>query len=109
MFGRKKEEGKVKEPSPREVRERRIAEEIEKLFPGQTLIYRVSELYRGVASFYIVEANPDYPQKGKRLLISTDSMTDGGKPAGKKHFLGDSNKPKDVAGWIGDRDADLYG
>lgn len=111
MFGRKKEEGKVKikEPSPTELKKRRIAEEIEKLSPRQTLIYRLPELYwSSFAGFFIVEANPDYPQKGKRFLMSTDMAVEGGKPAGKKRHLWESDKPQQVADWVGDRDGDLY-
>lgn len=108
MFGRKKEpevgKSKVKQLHPRQIVENRITEEVEKLAPGETLIYKLPELFwSGYAAFLIVELNPSYPEKGKKYLLSTDKIVDG-KPAGQKSNAGDSNKARDAAEWIAARE-----
>ncbi len=105
MFGRKKEnQTKVKEPSPREIFVQRLVGEIESLAPGQVLTYQLPEFYwTGFAAFLIVEPNPTYPEKGKKYLMCTDKIADG-KPAGRKIVTCGTDKAKDAAQWIADRD-----
>ena len=109
MFG-KKNEPKVKEPSPREIAEKRIKEdvnritiEVEQLAPGQTLIYKLPEFYwSGFAAFLMAELNPVYPQKGRKYIMSTDRIADG-KPAGQKTRVWESNKSRAFAEWVAER------
>ena len=91
---------KVKELSPKEI----VTNQIEQLGPGQSFSYRLHETWGG--GLVIVELNPEYPEKGQRYILSTDKIVDG-KPAGKRSHLWDSDKPKEVAGWIADRRGEL--
>ena len=87
---------KAKKLSPKEI----MINQIEQLSPGQSLTYQLAErLWAGFAGFIIVELNPQYPQKGRRYIISTDKIVDG-KPAGQKKRSWDSDKAKQVASWI---------
>jgi len=98
FWKRKKTEGaREKKLSPKEV----ITNEIEQLAPGQALSYKHTETFGG--GLTVVELNPQYPEKGKKYNVSTEELVDN-KPAGKRRRLFDSNKPKDVASWILDRD-----
>ena len=57
-------------------------------------------LGRGAA---IVELNPDYPgKKQKRYIFYTDDV-DGGKPAGRRNKLFDSDSSQEVTGYIKER------
>lgn len=103
MFGKKKEE--KKELSPKEIKINEIATKVEQLSSGETLIYKLPEFYwAGFGAFCIVERNPD---SGRKYVLSTDKIEDG-KPAGRKSRVWDSDKPKDVAGWILDKQGELY-
>jgi hypothetical protein len=93
---------KAKKLSPREI----IAERIKQLAPGQTISYRLPETYGGELA--VVEPNPQYPTKGRMYILSTEKIVDG-KPGGQRSRLWDSNKPKDIAGWIIDRGGELFG
>ena len=111
MFGRNKEkkEKKEKQLHPSEVMRNLAANQIEQLAPGRSLVYKLPEFYwSGFGAFLIIDANPDYPQKGRRYIMSTDKATDDGKPAGRKYHEWDSNKVIDVAAWIANRDGELY-
>ena len=102
MFGKKKEP-KVKEPSEKEILAARIANEVEQLTQGQSLIYKLpQDFWNGFAAFLIAEPNPTYPQKGKKYCMYTDKIEDG-KPAGKRWIMGKTDKPKDIADWIVER------
>jgi len=92
---------KVKKLSPREI----IGNQIEQLGLGQSLSYRLPETYGG--GLAVVELNPEYPGKGKKYVLKTDKIVEG-KPAGKRSRLWDSDKPKDIAGWILDRNGELF-
>jgi len=102
MFGRNKKP-KVKDPSPREILMNRIVGEVEQLAPGQSLIYKLPEFYWSrFAAFLIVELNPSHPERGKKYIMSTDKIADG-KPAGEKNRVRDTNKPRDYADWVADK------
>lgn len=104
MFGKKKPEEK-KELSPKEVKINQVAAQVEQLSPEGSLVYKLPEFYwAGFAGFCIVEQNPD---KGKKYVMSTDRIVDG-KPAGRKSRVWASDKPKDVAGWIVDKQGELF-
>jgi len=101
MFWRKKsEEPREKKISPKEA----IINKIEQLTPGQALRYKLPETYGG--GLAVIELNPQYPQKGKRYFMSTEELIDN-KPSGKKRRLWDSDKPKELAAWIIDRNGVL--
>ena len=103
MFGKKKEP-EVKEPSKRDILTAHIAGEIEQLAQGQTLVYKLPEFYwGGYAAFFMAEINPSYPQKGKKYCACIDQITDG-KPAGKKTIAWQTDKPREIADWIAERD-----
>ncbi len=103
MSGIKKEE-KVKEQTKRQLMVGRIASEVEQLTPGQSLIYKLPEFYwDGFAAFLIAEPNPTYPQKGKKYCMYTDKIADG-KLAGRKVNMGQTDKSKQIAEWMADRD-----
>lgn len=98
MFWKRKktEEAREKKLSPKEV----ITNEIEQLTPGQARSYSLTETFGG--GLVVVELNPRYPEEGKKYIVSTEELVDN-KPSGKRRRLFDSNKPKDVASWILDR------
>ncbi len=92
---------KEKKLSPKDI----IASKVEQLSLGETVSYRLPEVYGG--GLAVVELNVQYPEKGKKYFLSLEKMIDG-KPAGKRSRLWESNKPKDLAGWIVDRSGELY-
>lgn len=102
MFWKKKnDKPREKKLSPKEV----IINKIEQLIPGQALCYKLPETYGG--GLAAVELNPQYPQKGKRYVMSTEELVDN-KPSGKRRRLWDSDKPKGLAAWIIDRNGVLF-
>ena len=92
---------KAKELSPKEI----MINQIEQLSPGQSISYRLPEIRGG--GLAVVELNPQYPKKGKKFIVSTDKIVEG-KPAGKRLRLFDSDKPKDLAGWILGHGGELF-
>ncbi len=97
MFWRKKSgEGKAKPLSPREV----MIKKIEALIPGQAVSYSLPETFGG--GLAVVTPNPTYPNKGRKYLLCTETLTDG-KPSGKRRTLWESDKPMELAKWIQER------
>jgi len=92
---------KAKKLSPKEI----IIDRIEQLAAGETVSYRLAEARGG--GLAVVELNPQYPEKGKKYFLSLEKIVDG-KPAGTRSRLWDSNKPKELAGWIIERGGELY-
>lgn len=92
---------KVKKLSPKEI----ITSLIEQLQPGQSLSYRLAQVYGGELA--IVELNPRYPEKGKKYTMTTEALVDG-KPGGKRTRLWDADKPKHIASWIVDRQGEPF-
>jgi hypothetical protein len=92
----KKKTAKVKPPSPIDI----MTGEIERLSAGQVLRYELPEVYGG--DLAVIQANPDYPQKGKKYRLGSERIVDG-KPAGKINFIWDTNKPMDLAKWVLER------
>jgi hypothetical protein len=114
LFGKKKETA-VKQPSEKEIEQKRkqedinrIAGEIEQLTSGQTLIYKLPEFYwGGFGAFLIVELNSEYPKNGKKYHMSIDKGADG-KPSSNRGLYLKSNDPKYFAKEILDRHAERY-
>ena len=102
MFGSKKTEAtKAKVLTKKGI----FAGQIEQLGAGQSLSYITS----GWSGDYLIaiEINPRYPKKGKKYLVSIEELAEG-KASGKRQFVGDSNKPHDMAGWIINRKGELF-
>ena len=92
---------KVKKLSPKET----MIKQFEEMALEQILKFRLGEIYGG--DLVIVGLNPQYPDKGRKYTISLDKIVDG-QPAGKVNRLWDSNKPKDIAGWLLSREGKLF-
>jgi len=114
MFWKKKPadakptEAKAEVPKPRAKKlslKDIVRDQIERLGAGQTLTYQLPETFGG--GLAVVELNPQYPEKGRKYILSTEELVDG-KPAGQRRCLFDSNKPKELAGWILDRYGQLF-
>lgn len=94
---------KEKVKTPRDL----MAEQIEKLTPGQVLKYKVPESWGG--DFIVLELNPAFPEKAKsqKYLLGVENIING-QPGGKKSYIGESNKPLDLAKWVSDRKGELF-
>ena len=78
---------------------------IEQLVPGQSLIYRLAEVYHsGMGEFAVIERNQDVPGNGKKFVISTDKE-ENGSPKGQRIRRWDTNKTKDIVVWLKDKNA----
>ncbi len=82
-----------------------LASHIEQLIPGQTLRYKIPETWGG--NFITVELNPQYPQKGRKYILSIEKMANG-LPGGEKTIMYDSDKSIDLAASIKDRNGELF-
>ncbi len=97
MFWKKKtEEPKEKKLSPKEI----MMNQIEQLVPGQALSYKLPQTFGG--GLAVVELNPRYPEKGKKYAMCTEELADNN-PTGKRMPIWYSDKPKELATWILDR------
>lgn len=91
-----------KKLSPKEI----IINQLEQLALGQTLGYKLSEVWGGELA--IVGLNPQYPQKGKRYFIDLEEFVDN-KPSGQRKPFVQIEKTKDVASWIIEKQGVLVG
>lgn len=84
-----------------------IANQIEQLGLGQSLGYKLPETFGG--GLAVIELNPRYPteKRQKKYILSTEEIVDS-KPAGKRRLLWDSDKPKELAAWVVDRQGELF-
>lgn len=109
MFWRKKpSEQKTTEAKPKAKKESPvdiIIKQIEQLVLGQSLSYRLPEVYGG--DLAILQLNPDYPEKGRKYTMFSEKLVDG-KPCGKRTVLWYSNDPRGIARWICDRSGVLF-
>jgi hypothetical protein len=85
----------------------RIVGEVEQLTPGQSLIYKLPEYYWSFAAFLICDINPEFPKKGKKYVLSTDSAVDG-KPAGQKKRISEEKKAEEFADWVAQREGQRF-
>jgi hypothetical protein len=79
--------------------------QIEQIGPGQSLTYQLAAYL--MDRFAIAELNPEYTGKGRKYIVSSDRMGDG-KPAAKKGRIRDSNKAKDIASWVLEKNGVLF-
>ncbi len=89
-----------KKLSPKDI----LASQIEQLGPGQSIRHQLPEFYGG--DLVIIEPNPNYPSKGRKYTMNIQKMVNG-KPVGEANLFWESNKPRDIAAWIVDRNGAL--
>ncbi|MFH1032827.1 MAG: hypothetical protein V1767_09725 [Chloroflexota bacterium] len=75
--------------------------------PGSTVFFYISgspstggPLGRGAA---VIELNPSYPGKKQKKYNIYCADVDGTQPTGNKMKVFDTDKPKEIAGWVGER------
>lgn len=107
MFGRKDKGGttaqnqapeKAKKLPPRDV----MVQQLEAIESGKEIAFKLGEIY--VKPFITVVRNA----QGKRFTVYQDGKDAAGQPAGKRGKFWDSDKAKDIASWIVDREGSLY-
>lgn len=105
MFGKKKPAGEGLSATESQVNI--IANQIEQLGPGQSLSYKLPEAFGG--DLAVIERNPWYPaeKRQRKYIMSTDKIVDG-KPTGKKSLLFGLDNPRFIAGWVVDRQGELF-
>jgi len=84
-----------------------LANQIEQLVPGQTLRFKIPEPETQGFGFITVELNPQYPQKGRRYILSAENIVHG-MPGGKKTIMYDSDQSMEIANSIHDRNGELF-
>ena len=89
---------KVKKISPKE----ELFMKVEMLEVGKAIVYSLPDTFGG--GLAVITMNPSYPEpkKGKKYIMNLEALEEG-KPSGKRRFLWDSNKPKDLSDWVMDR------
>ncbi len=104
MFGKKKPAEGL---SPIESQVNIIANQIEQLGPGQSLSYKLPEIFGG--DLVVIELNPRYPaeKRQRKYILSTDEIVKG-KPAGKKSFLFSLDDPRVLARRVVERGGKLF-
>jgi hypothetical protein len=102
MFGKKTgTEEKGKPQSPLAI----LIEKIDRLAPGQQLMYRLAEMYG--PEIIIVEAKKDYAGKGPKFAV-IGSPPVNGKPGPSRNTIWETGKAKAIAVWLQGRDAQPY-
>ena len=97
MFWRKK---KTAPKKAKKLTQREIISHIEGLSTGESVSYRLSEIYGGQVA--IVEFNTSYPWSGSKYALSTQAPVDG-KPVGERERVLESNEAKEIAAWLSER------
>ncbi|MBN1152803.1 MAG: hypothetical protein JXA58_06280 [Dehalococcoidia bacterium] len=106
MFGHDKNKEKdaatAKKLSPKDM----MAQEMDALQSGKELEFRLGQIY--VKPFITVVHNPEYPGKGKKFLAFQDGLGADGKPSGKRGKFWETDKSKEIAAWILEREGAIY-
>ena len=97
MFWRKK---KTVRKKAKKLTQGEIISHIEGLSTGESVSYRLSEVYCGQVA--VAEFNTAYPWSGNKYVLSMQALVDG-KPVGGKERVLDSNEAKDMATWLSQR------
>lgn len=94
MFWGKKKTAlhKAKKPTQRE-----IISHIEQLSSGESVIYRLPEVYGGRVA--VVEFNGEYPWRGRKYELSLQTLSDSKVEGGGERVL-ESDEAKDIAAWL---------
>jgi hypothetical protein len=101
LWMKKKKQNMEMQASPKE----RLVEQFEQLQSGEEITFVLSETFGGWLA--TVFCNPEHPDKGKRFFLYTDARIDG-QPAGKRRLLWSSNKSKDLAEWVLNRNGEPF-
>ncbi len=106
MFGKKSKDdasgpGSAKPKKPRDV----LTEEIDRLAPGQQLLFRLPEMYG--PEIIIVEVKKDFEGKGPRFSVIGSPPVDG-KPGPIRNTIFQLSKAKAIADWLIMRSAQKY-
>ncbi len=74
--------------------------EVDGLQPGKAVTRQMHPTYGG--GTVIIELNPEYPNKGKKYILSTEGSEVGGAAgkAGAKVRFWESDKGKDMVSWL---------
>lgn len=97
MFWRKKKTALHK---AKKLRQREIISHIEQLSTGESVSYRLPEVYGGQVA--VVEFNTEYPWRGSKYGLSIQTLVDG-KLVGEKERVLESDEAKDIAAWLSKR------
>ncbi len=79
-----------------------LVEQLDKLAPGQQLLFRLAEMYG--PEIIIVEVKKDYAGKGPKFAV-VGSPPVNGKPGPSRHTIWETGKAKAVAKWLVGRDS----
>jgi hypothetical protein len=79
-----------------------------KLSPKDMMAQQMEELEIYVKPFITVLHSPEYPGKGKKFIVFQDGVGPDGKPAGKRGKFWETDKPKEIASWIMEREGSIY-
>jgi len=104
MFGRDKDKSpdKEKKLSPKDM----MAQKMEELETGKELMFKLGQIY--VKPYITVLHNPEHPGKGKKFITYQDGVGSDGKPAGKRGQFWETDKSRDIASWIMEREGSIY-
>ena len=84
--------------------QKEIMSHIEQLSPGESLSYRLPEIYGDQVAMVVF--NTAYPWRGSKYVLSMQPLVDG-KPVGEKGNALESNEAKHVAAWLRERQGKL--
>jgi hypothetical protein len=82
-----------------------LASRIEQLIPRQTLRFKIPETWGG--NFITVELNPQYPQTGRKYILSIEKAVNG-MPGEKRTIMYVSDQPVEIAASIMERNGELF-
>ena len=94
MFWRKKKPALHK---AKKLTQREIISHIEQLSSGESVSYRLPEVYGGRVA--VVEFNGEYPWRGRKYELSLQTPVDSKLAGGKERVL-ESDEAKDIAAWL---------
>ena len=87
-------------PQTKRLTQREIIGYIEQLSAGESVSYRLPEVYGGQVA--VVDFSTEFPWRGSKYRLSIQALIDG-KPAGEKERVLESDEPKDIAAWLSKR------
>jgi hypothetical protein len=84
-----------------------LADQIEQITPGQLLRYKIPEPETWGGDFITVELNPQYPQKGRKYILSIENAVSG-MPGREKTIIYDSDQSIEIANSVHDRKGEPF-
>ncbi len=88
---------KKKTHKAKRLTQREIISRIEALSSGESVSHRLTEAYGNKVA--MVEFNTQYPWRGSKYILSTQTMEDA-KPTGEKERVLESDDPRGIATWL---------